>query len=237
MKNKNNIDIATLNIIYKKYKEHIIYMGIIIVCLLVFVFLTIPKISQIGMIGQERKAEENKLKILKDNVAIIQNTDDSLLESQLQTVTDALPESKDFEGILNAISLASSKSGASLNDYNLGIGELLDSKSPTTGYPFIKLSLDIQANQVQTIAFLKNILETVPLSQITSVSETLGHASVDVTFYYKPSLPEDLSKNATLVDINQSDKDLISTISTWNTSLVNVVLDNSASSSSTSSPF
>lgn len=237
MKDKYNIDIATLSVLYKKYKEHITYLGIILVCFLVFIFFTIPKISQIGAVRQERKAEEEKLKVLKKNISILQNTDNNLLESQLKAVLDALPESKDFEGILNAISLASSKSGASLSDYNFGVGDLLDLTTPTANYPYIKLTLNINANQAQTISFLKNMSETVPLSRVESVTETTGSTKVDMLFYYKASVLEGLSKSAVLIDISQSDKDLISAISTWNTSLINVVFDNSASSSSISSPF
>ena len=233
---KKSIDIATLNIIYKKYREHIIYLGIIMVCFLVFVFLTIPKISQIGVVRQERKTAEEKLKVLKNNMSILQNTDDNLLELQLQAVSEALPESKDFEGILNAISLASSKSGASLNDYKFGVGALSDSTTPAAGYPYVQLTLDIRANQAQSIAFLKSISETIPLSQITNVTETSGSTSVDMLFYYKSSIPEDLSKSAALTSISQKDKDLISIISTWNTSLINVVSENPPDNSATSSP-
>lgn len=238
MKNKNSIDIATLSIIYKKYKEHIIYLAIIVVCILIFVFLTIPKISQIGIISQERKAEEEKLKILKNNVSILQNTDDSLLESQVQAVSSALPENKDFEGILNAISLASSKSGASLSDYDFGVGELSDQTTPTVGYPYIKLTLNIKANQAQTISFLKNISETVPLSQVSSITEILGSTSVEMFFYYKASIPDDLSKSVALNNMSESDRDLISTLSMWGNYTPGIISDNSASSSSSApSPF
>lgn len=242
MKDKYNIDITTLKIIYKKYKEHIIYLGIIMVCLLVFVYFTIPKISQIGEVGKERKAEEEKLKVLKNNMSILQNADDNILESQFQTVLEVLPESKDFEGIFNAISLASGKSGASISDYELGVGELSDSTTPVAGYPYLQLALDIRANQAQTIAFLKNISETVPLSQIISISETSGNTSVDIVFYYKPTAPEDIIKSSALKSLSQSDLDLISTLSMWNTSFINPgfdnsVSDNSARDSSAPSPF
>lgn len=230
---KNSIDIATLNIIYKKYKEHIIYLGIITVCFLIFIFITIPNVSRIEVVKQERKAEEEKLKVLSNNMIILQNTDNNLLESQLQTVSGALPESKDFEGILNAISLASGKSGASVNDYSFGVGALSDQTTTATGYPYIQLALSIRASQTQAIAFLKNISETVPLSQITSVTETSGNASIDMLFYYKSSPSEDLSRMSALNRLSQKNIDLISTISTWNTSLINTAPEDSTSNNST----
>lgn len=239
MKDKYNIDISTLKIIYKKYKEHIIYIGIILVCILAFVYFTIPKISQIKEVGEERKAEEEKLKVLKNNLSILQNTNDILLESQLQTVLSVLPESKDFEGIFNAISIASGKTGASLSDYELGVGDLSDSATPEKGYPYLQLKLSIRANLAQTISFLKTILETAPLSQVLSISETSGNTSVDMVFYYKPTVPEDIVKSPTLTNLSQSDLELISTISKWNNSIMSEdpSEDSSGSNPSDAPPF
>ena len=100
MKNTSSIDFATLNIIYKKYKYHLIYISVIIVCFIVLIFFTLPEFSQISQMGKERKIEEEKLKVLKNNLGILQGTDNTLLESQLQAVTTALPESKDYEGMI-----------------------------------------------------------------------------------------------------------------------------------------
>ncbi|MEK7559182.1 MAG: hypothetical protein AAB521_02645 [Patescibacteria group bacterium] len=238
MKNNSSIDIATLNILYKKYKEHIIYLGIIAVCLLIFVFFTIPKISEVSVIGQERKAEEEKLKVLKNNSNILQNTDDSVLDEDLGVVSNALPEGKDFEGILNAISLASSKSGASLKDYDFGVGALSDSETSEAGYPNIKLTLEVDASQAQVVSLLKYLSETVPLSQITGIKKSSGSTSIDMVFYYKSSIPpNNNSENIALTALNQIDNDLISTLSTWRTSFISVVIDPSASISSSTSPF
>ena len=236
MKNTSSIDFATLNIIYKKYKYHLIYISVIIVCFIVLIFFTLPEFSQISQMGKERKIEEEKLKVLKNNLGILQGTDNTLLESQLQAVTTALPESKDYEGILNAISLASSKSGASLNDYEFGVGSLSGDVTPAAGFPYINLELIISASQEQTVSFLKSLSETVPLSQITSIKQTPGRTSIDMIFYYKSSIPGSVSEGTALSNLNSEDKELVSKISLWNTSLSGSPVEDQAGTPS-ASPF
>ena len=54
-------------------------------------------------------------------------------------VSSALPEDKDFEGIINAISIAAGKSGASLDDYDFAVEVLRMLLLSVGGYPFLTL--------------------------------------------------------------------------------------------------
>ena len=64
MKNKINIDVETVRLIYTKYRKHITYGGIIAVSLIVFVFV-LPKILSLSSISEARKLEIQKLQRLK----------------------------------------------------------------------------------------------------------------------------------------------------------------------------
>lgn len=237
MKNSSSVDIATLTILYKKYKEHIIYLAVIAVCFLVLVFLTLPKLSEISTSGQERKEEEKKLEILKTNSRILQETSESDLDERLKIASSALPESKDFEGILNALSVASSKSGASLKDYEFGVGSLSETESTTQSYPSIGLSLDVSASQAQLTALLKNLSETLPLSEVTGIKGTSSNTSIDMVFYFKASASSDsFTETTPLSDLSDEDKKLMSTLDSWQTFFANVPEFTSSSSASTT-PF
>ena len=51
MKNKINIDVETVRLIYTKYRKHITYGGIIAVSLIVFCFFVLPKILSLSSIS------------------------------------------------------------------------------------------------------------------------------------------------------------------------------------------
>lgn len=223
MKEKTNIDVETLRIIYSRYKKHIIYGGTIAICLFFFIFFTIPKTLELSELNKERTVEIKKLQVLNGNLFLLRTLNDNDLDQKLQTASRALPSSKDFEGILNAISLASNKSGASLNDYSFVVGELSKSSDANSGFPSVKLTLSLRASSSQIIAFLKNLSETVPLSEVTNISQKKDSVAITALFYYKSVDTNSLSSEARLSGISPKHLTLIDTISSWDTPFASVV--------------
>lgn len=222
MNGKTNIDIETLKTIYAKYKQHIIYGGVIFVCLLVVLFYTIPQFSSIQIAKDYRESELKRLDVLKSNLSLLQNLDTALLDKQFVTASSALPSEKNFEGIVNALSSAAAKSGVILSDYSLSIGAVSDDKDKpeegepqVSGYPFISLKLSLRANPSQLITFLKNLSETFPLSEVTNISQSQQGSSIDVNFYYKTYVPSELSDYSELSNLSQNELSLMNSIASW----------------------
>ena len=81
MKEDTNVDINTIKTLYRKYKEHLIYILVIFVTVVLFLFSVLPRISDLAKLNNERKIELNQLSILKNNLSLLSNLDDSVLDS------------------------------------------------------------------------------------------------------------------------------------------------------------
>lgn len=215
MKENTNIDINTVKLLYKKYKEHLIYLTVIFVVIVLFFSAILPRVKDLSRLNNDRKTELEKLTILKKNLDLLSSLDDSSLDSSLLTVSSVLPSGKNFEGVLNAISNASEKSGISLSDYEFQIGDLSEPLVKTTGFPFLTLVLSIRGSPSQVIKFVSSLSKTAPISEVTSISQGASNASVSIVLYYKSLPPIELNDTQAVSPISQKEKEIISTLSSW----------------------
>jgi hypothetical protein len=215
--NEKDLDIATFKIIYSKYKKQILYWLVILSCIIMFFIYTLPGVLNIPRLSEERKFEEEKLKIINNNLALLKNSDESALDEQIGVSTSALPLSKDYVGILNAISIASIKSGAGVKDYSLSVGEITEKGSAEEGYPSLDIGLSLQGSQEQIVAFISNIYQTVPLSEVLGVNLSKDSATLNLKFYYKAQPPSNFSEDSPLNPISAESLGTIRTISEWET--------------------
>lgn len=218
MKENTNIDIDTIKILYAKYKEHLAYILILLITLVLFLFSVLPRINDLSRLNEERKIELNKFSILKNNLDLLSSLDDSVLSSQLFLVSTALPSEKDFEGVLNSISSATAKSGTSLSDYEFQVGGLSQpSIEADTGFPFLTLAVSIKGTPAQVSEFISSLSKSVPLSQVTSVIQNSNSAIVSINFYYKALVPFKFNDSQAISPISEKGKQIIKTLSSWRT--------------------
>lgn len=216
MKENTNIDINTIKILYKKYKEHLVYILVISITTVLFLFAVLPRIVDLTKLNNERKIELNKISILKNNLDLLSNLDNSSLDSQLLIASSALPSGKDFEGVLNAVSLASGRSGVSLDDYGFQVGDLSQRSSiNTTGFPFLTLVLNVRGTTSQIAKFVGSLFKSTPISEVTSIVQNTNSAKISVVFYYKALPGVQLSDSEKLTPLSQKGKEIINIISSW----------------------
>src|ERR1035437_7112230 len=92
---KFNLEFNNLWILYRHYKDYFLPFGVIVVCILVVFFVIIPQFQQyLGSQG-ELKIQMQKLEILKSNYNFLSNLDSSKSNTDLGTLTLALPSGKD----------------------------------------------------------------------------------------------------------------------------------------------
>lgn len=237
MKENTNIDINTLRILYKKYKEHFIYFLIIFISSLLFLFAILPRIQDLAKLNEDRKIELKKLSILRKNLSLLSTLDDSSLNLQLQIVSSALPSDKDFEGVLSAISSSAEKSGALLGDYEFQVGDLSQKEAKTAGFPFLTLVIDIRGTPSQVTEFLSNLSKSTPLSEIINIVQGGNSASSTIIFYYKSLPPLQFKDSELIVPVSQKGQEIIKTLSSWGGGKLSGPPVAIPSTSSASSPF
>lgn len=237
MNEKTNIDINTIKIIYTRYKQQILFIITILVCLLLFLVVIIPRILELSTLSKNAKNEADKLIILKNNLDLLSGMDDSTLDSQLKLVSSALPMDKDFEGILNAVSQAAINSGVSLSDYEFQVGDLSEASIKTSGFPYLSMSLSVKSTYQGTVKFVNELYRSFPISEVVSISQEYNSAIVKILFYYKPLPQIRFNDSEPIQAVSPKGIELINKLSLWNYSALPNSLTSPISSSASTSTF
>ncbi len=214
------IDRLTINLLYQKHKDYIVPIAIIVVCFLLLIKITIPQIGSLSVKQQEVKFEKEKLSTLKNNLKILSNLNESALDSQLSIVSDALPEGKNFAGVLNSISISANKAGVFLGDFDFQVGDLSKVATPSQGLPNLQLSLVTNGNVAATARFINELYKSLPISEITSIEINSNRAVLNTFFYYKPFLKTSIDESFPLSSLSKTDLETIAEISSWNNSRI-----------------
>ncbi len=216
MKKKINVDSETFWFLYKRYKEYLLPVGVILACVLLLFFIIIPQFQMFLDTQQQAKVESGKLLVLRNNLNLLTNMDESRLDSQLQIASGALPSTKDFAGILNGISVSANKAGVFLGNYQFQVGDISKPSVNVQSFPSIQLSLTINGGIDGAMRFMSELYKTVPLSEITSVKVSNANSEISILFYYRPFPPLGFNNSAPIVSVSQEGSALITNLSSWN---------------------
>jgi hypothetical protein len=208
MKNKVNLDLISLRFIFDRNKSYIIPVIIILISAILFFQFVIPEFGALHKVQQEAKKLSQELEIMKSNLNVLSNTDEDVLDSQLETLTLALPLNKDAIRILNSIYANAQKTGISLGAFSFAIGDISKPES-TIDLPVIKLSVPIEADVIGVNSFIEIINKTVPLSEINSVKIGNKSSQVELSFYYKPLGDSNYNPKAQINPVSQKGLTLI----------------------------
>lgn len=185
MDGKINEDLKSFKFIFNKNKPYIVSIGVMLISIILFFQSVIPQFNLLLKTREEAKDASLKLEIMRENLDMLSNINEELLDSQLKTVTLALPLNKDFIGILNSVYLTSQRAGVSLGSFSFKVGDLFKSENGDN-FPVVKLSAPVDAGITAINSFIKTISTTVPLSEVYLVKVGGTSSSVSVSFYYKP---------------------------------------------------
>lgn len=208
MDKKIHIDLDTLKFIYGSYKAFLVPILVIVVSLALFIKIVIPQVKDVVRAREEAKLALQKIAIVKNNLEILSRVEDLVLDSQVQTLTSALPLSKDFGAILNSLSIASQKASVSLGDYEFKVGDLSKIDQRAGKYPFLELSLTVNGEKSAVTDFIDILEKVFPLSEVTSLEMRKNSLTIQTVFYYKP-VPRPVRGDLPIKPISQKDLSLV----------------------------
>lgn len=167
-------------------------IGLVIIVSLYLLFnVIIPETSQWFSIRKEVVATRQNIAVLQQNINYMNNLNKNVLNSQLQTVSTALPPEKNFTSMLNAITGAAATSGVSLNDYSFAVGDIASGQdqlgnSIYKGVSTTVITVVVNGNFNSIIQFINALENTVPLAEIAQVNGSGENVSITLQFYQKP---------------------------------------------------
>jgi len=208
MNEKINLDLKSLEYIFNKNKSYILSVIIILISVMLFFRFIIPQFG--GLLAARKEAKESSLKLetLKENLSLLTNINEQTLDSQLRTLSLALPLNKDFIEMLNSVYSTAQKTGVSLGSFSLAIGDISISEN-NNSFPVIRLSIPVNAGVAAVNSFIETISKTVPLSEVYFVKVGKSASTVGLSFYYKPLSASNYSQDARVSPISQKGLTLI----------------------------
>jgi len=238
---KKNLSLGPYAIkeLYLKNKDIIIPLFIILVSAILLFKFVMPQISSFVDSRSQRDEALKQLAILQDNYNYVSGLNDSVITSDTDTLTKALPLEKDFGGVLSAISSASIKSGVAVGNFEFQVGDITKPSTNVAGKASMQLLINVQADSAGVINFLNRLSESLPISEVTSIDFNGGNAGITVLFYYRPFNKETISDTSVLKKQTKADEDLIVKLSGWkdNESLFTLPIQGNATPSAAGSPF
>lgn len=202
MNGKIQVDSAVLRILYFRYKSYILPVIIFVVSWIAFFQFVLPQVQMFLAQKDQIAANEQTLAVLSQNYNTVVSFNDTSLQQLLDTANQALPPTKDFAGILTAISNAAGIAGVTVNDYSFNVGALSGTTLVTPGIEqTITIDLTIDGNLAQAKEFIQALSGQLPLSQVTSLTqESTDATAISANFYYNP-LPKFIVNGTTPLPI------------------------------------
>lgn len=197
------------------YKKFYISFGIIMLCGILFFTFIVPQIQQYSEARAQIQEVQNRITILQKNISFLSSLNDSEQNAQLATVLAALPEDKDYAGILLAVQSASSKAGVGISDFTFQVGELSAKSIITKTLPTVSMHLNVLGTPNTVEKFLIEISQTLPLSNITEVSMGSRSSEVVLEFYYKPIAALRMNYAQPFVQPTNQNKGLLDELKNW----------------------
>lgn len=212
MDEKINADLKSLEFVIKKNKSYIVSIVIVLISILLFFQFIIPQFNSLLAVQKEAKDSSLRLDSLKANLDVLTNINEETLDSQLNILNSALPLGKNFVGILNSIYSSAQKTGVSLGNFSLKIGDITQTESGN--FLFIRLSLPVNSSVAGANSFIETITKSLPLVEINSVKAGGTSSTITLSFYYKPlGGAANYSQDARISSVSQKGLTIINQLS------------------------
>lgn len=207
----------SVNSFFQKYKDFLLPIFIIFACFLILFFVIVPQFQNYLSSRQQLEVETQKLNVLKNNYNFLSSLDEDKNTADFKILSATLPQGKDFIGIINALSIASSKTGVAIGDFSFSLGNLAKvGDVGVSSQPSVKIEVNLTGNASLITNFINELYKTAPLSEVLSVKTNLNSSNLTILFYYKPFPPQNVSDDAAVVQISSKNLNLLKQIYGWN---------------------
>lgn len=215
MNQKIRFDQSIYLILYAKYKQYLLPLGVILASVFVFLVVILPQFQEYYNNRDEVTADQHTIQTLNQNIQTLGLLKQEDIEKNLAIANAALPTEKDFAGILNAISSAASLANVSLGDYSFQIGNLFGkTTTAASGQLSLTVSLNISGDLVSAQNFIEILGKEFPLSEVTGVSYRGSSGSqIDATFFYNPLSDVQFNPSMSIGELSPSQQKLMTSLS------------------------
>lgn len=208
------INQTTFRILYLRYKSYTVPVVVLLVCFFIFIGFIIPQMQSWFSLQSDITAEQNKIATLNQNLTFASKLDQATLTHNLTLASTAIPQSKDFGSVLNAVSDAAVLANVSLGDYSFAVGDLSVS---TVNQSNLQIIVTINGGILDIQKYLLHLKSEFPLSEITDVRVNPTASTLTVIFYYKTIGKISFDDTMPLLPLSKKENDLLKNLQTLQT--------------------
>lgn len=233
-----------LKIYYYRYKDtqYFAYglVGIIVlVCIIQVIFVIFPVWNQLSAVRVEEDAVLKNISIMEANSDYLASINPAVQSTEKNTVLSALPITKDYAGVYNAIISGASRTGIVLSGFSYDVGSL-DPSLNDGSVAQMTVGLNVNGSIQAVTAFVEALRELLPLSDVQNYSGDGSTSSVSIAFFYGgEQLPIPIKNTDPLTPLSQEKKELLNTLSSYQppSDPIISVTDTSSASAFSQPPF
>lgn len=205
---------------YIKYKPWILPVVLFSVSFFVVFRIIVPQLSSISDTKNTISLKQDELNRLTTTYQTLSAQDPSTADSQLATVSKALPTAKDIAGIFTTILDSASAAGVSLEGFSVRVGGIYGKAAVATSangaFPFLSMEIKINSKLAsQFTDFADTIQRKLPISEIKTFDLSRASGSIQVNFFYKPTDLAIISKQDKIGPLSAQEQKLLQTLETY----------------------
>lgn len=202
----------------KLLQDFAIYIGFLIIFLLLLFKILIPQMESILTNRTLLQNSQEKLDNLETKVRILRGYNKEATREQLKKLNLALPLEKDIGLMLSSLDSVAARSKAQLGTFSIKVGSLATpsaaTKDSTLGVPSLEVKLNISGEPREIAEFVKQTRSVLPIMQVSKVALTALSSSIDLVYYYQPTIPINSITDAPLPIFSSSQEKILSDIET-----------------------
>lgn len=209
---KNTVDKDKFQTKIDENRDLLVPLAILFLAVVLFIVFILPSLFSFGSKKSERDTEVSKLNQIKEAKRVLENTDENVLDQEVELTSNALPSDRNFELILSAITDSAVRANVQIANYLFGDA---GNTAGQNAYSELVFEIGILGGIDQAAAFANEITNTFPLSEVKGISHTNSISKILVSFYYKPFTSVDAQDAALAREKNPNEIEALEIIRQW----------------------
>lgn len=191
-----------LRLYIRKYRSNFLPVSLFLLSLFIIYRIIFPQLTTISRVRQDISGAEARVNDLSTSLATLRSLTDADIEEKFKKVNSALPANKDIVTIFTTMTSVASDTDVEVESFTINVGDVYKKNKDQgeqvpaavqTVAPALDIQLGVEASSYENVVQFSNKLQnSLPLSEVKSVSAVNNNGQYKISFFYKPYQVEDL---------------------------------------------
>jgi len=168
-------------------KDYLLPIVVLGTGIFLVIFFILPQLLSFPAKLSQRNEEVARLKEIKVAKEILSRVNEDELNSQVESVSNALPTERNFEGVFNAIATAANASNTQISGYIFNEANQIGTEEAQSQVSRnLTFTITINGTPDQAALFLEELYKTGPIAGVKKIDYSDGETKMEIDFFYKP---------------------------------------------------